>query len=113
MIGVVDSWLNAPSQRYGNFENRDRPIDENDENGQLLLDIGVVVGGGLFMATCCARRTLISFMILIYSAVPCISRWMPSRSESWLEFAIGCARLSKGLLVLGLDNKRLRRCIEY
>ena len=37
----------------------------------------------------------------------------PSRSGAWLAFSIECALLSKGLLVFGLDIKRLRRCIRY
>ena len=65
------------------------------------------------MARCCIRRILFSFIIRICSAIPCISRWRPSRSRAWLVFPIGCDLLSKGLLVLGLDNKRLRKCIWY
>ncbi|GFZ13610.1 hypothetical protein Acr_23g0019950 [Actinidia rufa] len=47
-------------------------------------------------ARSCIRRPLFSFMILICSAISCISRWRPSRSGAWPGLAIGWDLLPGG-----------------
>ncbi|GFZ18596.1 hypothetical protein Acr_27g0003350 [Actinidia rufa] len=72
---------------------------------RLISGTGGAAGsGGLAATRSCIRRPLFSFMILIYSAMSCISRWRPSRSGTWLVLAIGWALLFGGLLELGFGD---------
>ncbi|GFY80789.1 protochlorophyllide oxidoreductase A [Actinidia rufa] len=52
---------------------------------------GAAGSGGLAAARSCIRRPLFSFIILICSAILCISRWRPSRSGSlgWVGHRMG------------------------
>ena len=86
--------------------------DRRGRQDRLTSETGAAEGGGLFTARCCIRWALFSFIILICLVIPCISRWRPFRSGACLVLAIEWALLSKGLLALGLGNKRLRRSIE-
>ncbi|GFS34135.1 hypothetical protein Acr_00g0032450 [Actinidia rufa] len=70
---------------------------------------GAAGSGGLAAARSCIRRPLFSFIILICSAISCISRWRPSRSGAWAGLAIGWDLFLGGLLALGLGRLRLRR----
>ncbi|GFY88418.1 hypothetical protein Acr_06g0003580 [Actinidia rufa] len=70
---------------------------------------GAAGSGGLAAARSCIRRPLFSFIILICSAISCISRWRPSRFGAWAGSAIGWDLLPGGLLALGLGRLRLRR----
>ena len=84
-----------------------------DENGgfNLLLE-WVLLRGWIGCGEVMYKRVLFLFMILICSVLLCISRWKPSRSRAWLVLAIEWDLLPKGLLVLGLGNKRLCKIIE-
>ncbi|GFY87603.1 hypothetical protein Acr_05g0012420 [Actinidia rufa] len=67
-----------------------RPTSPSDFLAFYFGGIGAAGGGGrLFVVRCCIRRALFSFMILICSAIPCISQWRPSRFGTWLVLAIG------------------------
>ncbi|GFZ10150.1 hypothetical protein Acr_21g0007490 [Actinidia rufa] len=57
---------------------------------------GAAGSGGLAAARSCIRRPLFSFIILICSAISCISRWRPSRSGAWAGSAIGWDLLPGG-----------------
>ncbi|GFZ09795.1 hypothetical protein Acr_21g0003940 [Actinidia rufa] len=79
--------------------------DQDSDNLGLLsrLEHGLGTGAArcgseLFVVRCCIRRALFSFMILICFAIPCISRWRPSRSGTWLVLAIGRRSVQEGLL---------------
>ncbi|GFS31549.1 hypothetical protein Acr_00g0018040 [Actinidia rufa] len=61
---------------------------------------------GLATVRSCLRRPLFLFMILICSAMSCISRWKPSRSGTWPGLAIRWALLSGGLLALGVGSNQ-------
>ncbi|GFZ08154.1 hypothetical protein Acr_19g0010910 [Actinidia rufa] len=83
--------------------------------GEIARPQGRVVQlemGVLAAARSCIRRPLFSFIILICSAISCISRWRSSRSGAWAGLAIGWDLFPGGLLALGLGRLRLRRCIE-
>ncbi|GFY87580.1 hypothetical protein Acr_05g0012190 [Actinidia rufa] len=67
---------------------------------------GAAGSGGLAAVRSCIRRPLFSFMILICSAMSCISWWRPSRSGIWPGLAIGYALLFGGLLALGLGSNQ-------
>ena len=46
------------------------------------------VAGARAWVRCCTTRAVSLFITLIYSAILCISWWMPSISGVWLELAI-------------------------
>ncbi|GFY91127.1 hypothetical protein Acr_07g0013230 [Actinidia rufa] len=82
-----------------------RPPERLEWRDRSISGTGGAAGsGGLAAVRSCIRRPLFLFMVLICSAMLCISRWRPSRSGTCPELAIGRALLSGGLLALGLGS---------